>query len=169
MYISSDTSVWIDFKTLNAIWLPFKLNNHYVMCNDAIQDELLSPPELKNELLELGLIPVELNDSDLLLVYEYRAKYTRLSAYDTFAMAIAKNRDYVLLTGDGNLRKAATEEGIMVKGTLWIFDELFKEGRLTEDEYLQYLEEIEKYNGRQIRLPSTEVQKRIHMLKGLRG
>lgn len=165
MYISSDTNIWIDFKTINAIELPFKLHNHYVMSNDAIQDELLSPHELKDELLGLGLIPIELNDSELLLVYQYVFKYTRLSAYDTFAMAIAKNRNYILLTGDGNVRKAAIAEGVVVKGTLWIFDELFNKGYLTKAEYFQYLKEIQKHNKRQIRLPSVEIQKRIDMLK----
>ncbi|MDD2402258.1 MAG: hypothetical protein PHI90_04335 [Clostridia bacterium] len=165
MYISSDTNIWIDFKTINAISLPFKLQNNYVMSNDAIQDELLSPYELKDELLCLGLIPINLDDSDLLLVYQYGSKYTQLSAYDTFAMAIAKNRNYILLTGDGNLRKVALAEGVMVRGTLWIFDELFSNGYLTKIEYLQYLKEIKKYNGRQIRLPSVEIQKRIDMLK----
>lgn len=165
MYISSDTNIWIDFKTINAMSLPFRLQYDYIMSNDAIQDELLSPPALKDELLGLGLISTELDDSDLILVYQYGSRYPQLSAYDTFAMAIAKNRNYILLTGDGNLRKAAMTEGILVKGTLWIFDELFGEGHLTKAEYLQYLKELQKYNGRQIRLPSIELRKRIDMLK----
>lgn len=165
MYISSDTNIWIDFKTINAMWLPFKLHHDYVMSNDAIQDELLSPLELKDELLDLGLIPMELDDSDLLLVYNYASKYSQLSSYDTFAMAIAKNRGYILLTGDGNLRKAAISEGISVKGTLWILDELFNNGHITKVEYLQYLKELQKYNGKQIRLPSVELERRIERLK----
>lgn len=165
MYICSDTNIWIDFKTINAISLPFKLHNDYVMSNDAIKDELLSPPELKDELLDLGLIPIELDDSDLFLVYQYGSKYTPLSAYDTFAMAIAKNRNYILLTGDRNLRKAAITEEVTVRGTLWIFDELFGEEHLSKAEYLQYLKEIQRYNGKQIRLPPVEIQKRIDMLR----
>lgn len=42
MYISSDTNIWIDFKTINAMSLPFRLQCDYIMSNDAIQDELLS-------------------------------------------------------------------------------------------------------------------------------
>lgn len=51
MYISSDTNVWIDFKTINALALPFELHYDFIMSNYAIQDELLSPPDLKYELL----------------------------------------------------------------------------------------------------------------------
>lgn len=165
MYISSDTNIWIDFKTINALEMPFKLNYDYVMSNDAIQDELLSPTELKDELLSLGLTPTELDDAELLLVYAYGSKYPELSAYDTFAMAIAKKRSYILLTGDGNLRKAATAEGVTIKGTLWVLDELFKKGHLSKADYKQYLLELQKYNGRQIRLPAVEIQKRIDELK----
>lgn len=161
MYISSDTNIWIDFKTINALPLPFKLHYEYLMSSDAIQDELLSPPDLKDELLNLGLLSTELNDEELLLIFDYGYKYPRLSAYDTFALAIAKNRNYILLTGDGNLRKAAITEEIVVKGTLWIFEELLNDEYITKAEFIQYLKELQKYNGKQIRLPSDVLQKRL--------
>lgn len=165
MYISSDTSVWIDFKTINALKIPFKLNYDYVMSNDAIQDELLSPIDLKDELLRLGLIPIELDDAELYLVYAYGSKYPQLSVYDMFAMAIAKNRSFILLTGDGNLRKAASVEGVTVKGTLWVLDELFEKNHLSKEDYRQCLLALQKHNNKKIRLPVAEIQKRIDALK----
>ena len=165
MYISSDTNIWIDFKTINALSLPFELHYNFIMSKDAIHDELLSPPELKDELLGLGLIPTEIDDAELLLVYTYGSKYPQLSVYDIFALAIAKHRGYILLTGDGNLRKVGVAEGITVKGTLWIFEELFAKGHIDKANYLKYLKELQKYNGRQIRLPPAEIQKRINSLK----
>ncbi len=165
MYISSDTNIWVDFKTIHAMSLPFKLQYYYLMSNDAILDELLSPPGFKDELIHLGLIPTELDDAELNLVYAYGYKYPQLSAYDTFAMAIAKNRSIILLTGDNNLRKIALSEDVTVKGTLWIFEELFEKEYISKVEYLYYLQEIQKYNGRQIRLPAAEIQKRIDKLK----
>lgn len=125
MHICSDTCIWIDFLTISALELPFRLDCKYFMSRDAIQDELLSSASLKAELKELGLIPVELNDEELSLVYEFGERYSRLSTYDTFALAIAKQREYLLLTGDNNLRLAADNEGVAVKGTLWVLDELF--------------------------------------------
>lgn len=165
MYISSDTNVWIDFKTINALALPFELHYDFIMSNYAIQDELLSPPDLKYELLRLGLIQTELDNTELNLVYSYTSKYPQISSYDAFAMAIAKNRNYALLTGDGNLRRAALAEGVTVKGTLWILDELYAKDCLNRAECLQHLHELQKYNGKQVRLPAAEIQKRIDMLK----
>ncbi len=47
-YISSDTNVWLDFVTIDRIDYPFRLPYTYLMNNDAVQDELLSPPGLEN-------------------------------------------------------------------------------------------------------------------------
>ncbi|MHB1454961.1 MAG: hypothetical protein ACYCYM_13540 [Saccharofermentanales bacterium] len=80
-------------------------------------------------------------------------------------MAIAKNRSFILLTGDGNLRKAALTEGVAVKGTLWVLDELYEKYHLSKDEYEHYLIELQRYNNRKIRLPGAEIQKRIDALK----
>ena len=37
-FISSDTNVWIDFCTIDKLYLPYT----YIMNNDAIEDELLN-------------------------------------------------------------------------------------------------------------------------------
>ena len=49
-YISSDTNVWLDFATINRLEIPFKLPYTYIMNEDAITDELLSPKELRDNL-----------------------------------------------------------------------------------------------------------------------
>ena len=42
-YISSDTNVWIDFMAIDKLELPFLLPCTYIMSDDAVNDELLSP------------------------------------------------------------------------------------------------------------------------------
>ncbi len=61
-YISSDTNVWLDFVAINKTDIPFKLPYTYIMNEDAIEDELLSPKGLREKLLSLGLKPVELSE-----------------------------------------------------------------------------------------------------------
>lgn len=165
MHICSDTCIWIDFLTIGALKLPFRLDFKYFMSDDAMQDELLSPVGFKAELLEMGLIPVELDDKELVLVYEFTEKYPRLSTYDSFALAITKQRNYTLLSGDGNLRLAADNEGIPVKGTLWVLDELLSKQLITLDDYKGYLTELSRFNGGIIRLPEDEIRKRLDGLK----
>lgn len=90
-----------------------------------------------------------------------RAKNKRLSVYDCLALAIAKFRGIVLLTGDRRLRQTAEKEGVMVHGSLWIFDELLRCERITADEYKHFMLELKKHNGDRIRLPESEIDKRI--------
>ena len=58
-YISSDTNVWLDFATINRLEIPFKLTYTYIMNEDAITDELLSPKELRDNLVGLGMHQVQ--------------------------------------------------------------------------------------------------------------
>ena len=88
-------------------------------------------------------------------------QHPKLSVYDTFALAIAKFRGIVLLTGDGRLRKTAAEEGVTVRGTLWIFDELIRNGKISEEEYRGFMLELKKQNGSRIRLPESEIDRRM--------
>ena len=160
-YISSDTNVWIDFSAVNALELPFRLDCTYLMSSDAIEDEWRSPRGRGTELLALGLQAVEITTDEFYYAEGLRGRYPRLSVYDTFALAIAKFRSIVLLTGDGRLRKAAAEEGATVRGTLWIFDELPRNRKLSQDEYRGFMLTLKQLNGNVIRLPAEEIEKRI--------
>lgn len=123
-YISSDTSVWIDFSAIDRIELPFRLPYTYIMNSDAINDELLSPVHLRGELLRCGLISVELTLEEFDLAEEFGPRYPNLSIYDRIALAIAKVRKIILLTGDGALRKAAKCENVGIWGTIGVLDQL---------------------------------------------
>ena len=106
-YISSDTSVWIDFSVIDRIEFPFKLSYTYIMNTDAIEDEILSPVGLGEQLKLCGLVSVEISIEEFFLAEKLSYTYPRLSRCDRIALAIAKIRRIALLTGDGSLRKAA--------------------------------------------------------------
>ena len=160
-YISSDTNIWTDFETINRLDYPFKLPYTYLMNNEAVNDELISPEGLGKRLVELGLQEIELTEEEFFLASEYVSKYAKPSTYDCVALAIAKNRNIVLLTGDKALRKAAKTEGVQVIGTIGILDKLYNESYVTKDEYKECLEELKRNNGGKIRLPEKELEKRI--------
>lgn len=144
-YISSDTNVWIDFHAINRIKLPFCLPYTYIMNNDAILDEILSPVGLAEE---------------------YGTLYPRLSVYDRIALAIAKVERIVLLTGDAALRKAANNENVAILGTLGLLDLLIGGEYIEESEYENCLQELLKHNGKQVRLPESEIRLRLEQCKG---
>lgn len=163
-FISSDTSVWIDFSTINKTELPFRLPYTYIMNKDAVEEEVLSPPGLGAELISYGLVPVEITIEEFFLAQRYGTIYNRLSRHDRIALAIAKSRKIILLTGDGALRKAAVQEEVTIMGTLGILDQLWEKGLINAAELRSCLEELSTHNGGIIRLPRAEIEHRLALL-----
>lgn len=164
-YISSDTNVWIDYMIIEKLDYPFRLSYTYLMNEDAIYDEILSPKGLKEQLLDLGLKGTELTEEEFYYALKIAEQHTKLSHYDCAALAIAKYRQIVLLTGDAALRKAALSEGVTVMGSIGILDKLFDQRLITNEEYKECLILLTKYNGRKVRLPQLELQKRLEQLE----
>lgn len=102
-YISSDTNVWIDFMKIHRLALPFKLPYTYIMNKDAMEEELLSPTGLRDELVQCGLVGVTIQIEEFELAEKFGQKYIRLSVFDRIALSIAKFRNITLLSGDGAL------------------------------------------------------------------
>ena len=163
-FISSDTNVWIDFSIIRRLQLPFRLPYTFIMSKDAIDGELLSPPGLGSKLKGYGLIPVEITIEEFFLAQQYGTQYIRLSTYDRIALAIAKERKIVLLTGDAALRKAAVQEGVAIMGTLGILDRLSSDGLIDDKELKYCLEQLKENNGGVVRLPMAEIEKRLAQL-----
>lgn len=131
------------------------------MNEDAVVDELLAPLGLGKELVKLGLQKVELTEEEFYLAEAYIGHYKKISIYDAVALAIAKTRGIKLLTGDGALRKAATEESVTVIGTLGILDQLYHEQLIEAHEYSYCLNELLRHNGSKVRLPEAEIRQRM--------
>ena len=160
-YISSDTNVWIDFVTINRIALPFRLPYTYIMNQDAIDEELLSPPDFKEQLISAGLVATELTDDEFFLAESYGTCYRKLSVHDRIALAIAKKRNITLLTGDQALRNAANNEGVSLIGTIGILDQLHDQELISTEEYVNSLKDLQAKNGTVVRLPARELSERI--------
>ncbi len=160
-YISSDTNVWIDFAIINRLDIPFSLPYTYLMSAFAVEDELLSPAGIKERLKGFGLQATELTEAELFLTIELNNRYIRLSSYDAMALAIAKVRNIPLLSGDGALRRAAEQEGVPLMGTLRLLDEARRIGKIDQEEYIEALKSLRDNNGKQIRLPAAELDRRI--------
>lgn len=160
-YISSDTNIWLDFMAIDRLGLPFRLPYVYLMDNDAIEDELLNPPDIGKELVKMGLQKTELTEAEFFLAEELTDRYAKPSLYDCIALAIAKMRRIILLTGDGPLRKAAKIEGVQVIGTIGILDQLVEGQYIALNEFRYCIKELLKHNGGKVRLPENELKKRL--------
>ena len=157
--------MWIDFAIIDRLSLPFKLPYIYLMNEDAVSNELLQPEGLGEKLTGLGLQAVSMIEEEFYLAEKLIEKYRKPSSYDCIALAIAKCRKIVLLTGDGALRKAAIQEGVEVIGSIKVLDLLFENTLIDSSEYLYCLEEFKRHNGEKIRLPVVALQERIDKLR----
>ena len=164
-FISSDTNVWIDFAIIDQLEIPFRLPYTYIMCEDAIHDELLSPTGLGEKLISFGLVPVAITIDEFFLAEDYGTLYPKLSIYDRIALAISKKRQITLLTGDRELRKAAKKEHVSFMGTLGVLDALWDSELITADELRICLQKMRTYNGGSIRLPDAEILFRLSSIQ----
>lgn len=89
------------------------------------------------------------------------AKARQASMNDCFALALAKQEQCPLLTGDMALRKAAEKEAILVQGTLWVVEQLITHDVLSVEEAQAAYDKMAKA-GR--RLPWTLAKQRLTQL-----
>ncbi len=87
--------------------------------------------------------------------------YAKTPIYDCIALAIAKERGLVLLTGDGALRKAAAQEGVEVMGTIDILDQFFEGEYIEGEEYKECIRRLMEKNGGKGRLPQGGAREKI--------
>ena len=161
MFISSDTNVWIDFQEIGHLDHPFRLDFEYYISRDTFREEFLKSESMKNDLVNLGLQHADVTDEEFMEAIAFQACYQELSLYDTFALAIAKLRGWTLLTGDMPLRKAAVKEGVEVHGTIWVYDQLKAQGKMTDDVYDSVIGElVDAVKNGHCRLPIAELLKR---------
>ena len=164
-YISSDSNVWFDFNTIGRIDVPFRLPWKYLMNQDAIEDELLYPSGLKTNLIHLGLEATELSEKEFYFALEISDHHPQLTKYDSSALAIAKMRKIVLLTGDAKLRRVALDEGVTVIGTIGVLDKAVELNVISNDEYRDCIQSLIANNGQEIRLPLAELEKRLDEIR----
>lgn len=107
------------------------------------------------------MLGVEITTEELFYADELSGKYRRLSVYDRIALAIAKKRKIILLTGDNALRKAAASEKVKVIGTIGLLDRLLIENCIDKKEYRDCLMRLKSLIGNGIRLPEEEIDDRL--------
>lgn len=123
----TDTNIWIDLDAGGIIHEAFQLLLPFI-APDVVIAELQAPDG--RALVSLGLQQEELAGDEVRLVIQLASRYPAPSRVDLFALALAKARGAVLLTGDRHLRKAAEQEKVPVHGTLWYWTNWFDSGPL---------------------------------------
>ena len=154
VYIS-DTNIWIDFRNaglLDALFdLPFQLcSTDFVLFE--LQD--FDPQAL----LAKGLVVHGLDESATARLFGLMTAHNNSSLADVSCYLLAQETGHPLLTGDGRLRKQATQDGLQVFGALWLLDQLVAHKVSTPDAAAEGLKSM---LDRGARLPHAECQARL--------
>jgi len=115
MILVSDTSVLIDLERGGLLEALFALPHEF-----AVPDVLYDHEG--EGLVRLGLRVKEVSKEGVANALRYRQQRASLSVPDSFALALAKERQWLLLTGDGQLRDLAGGENVECHGVLWLLD-----------------------------------------------
>ena len=145
-----DTNIWIDLRAGCLLEGAFSLPLTFVVPDFLFEDELagFEGPDL----VRLGLVIESLTEAEVQTLEELSQGYSKPSRYDLAALALALSRKWILLSGDGDLRQAATQEGCEVHGTLWLMKLMVKHGSLTQSE-VETRVEMMRRSGRRLPRP----------------
>lgn len=126
MILVSDTSVLIDLERGGLLEAVFGLSHEFAV-PDVLYDREMRGA-WGERLLALGLQVVEVSAEGVGNALRYRRQCPSLSVADSFALALAKDQQWLLLTGDGRLRELADGETVECHGLLWLLDMLEEAG-----------------------------------------
>ena len=145
MLIISDSNIFIDMEVGGLTRQMFQLPEAIGTPNILYDEELANQ---HSELPALGLLIMNVEEEFMKLADQWQYSYPGPTFNDLFAMALAKQEQCPLLTGDRRLRKAAENESIAVYGTLWLMERLHTEGiihhKLAEQAYAEMQKEYRR-------------------------
>jgi predicted nucleic acid-binding protein len=154
----SDANIFIDMEAGGLVQAMFKLPETFAVPDILFMEELV---EYHPELPGHGLQVMSLTEETVAESMRLRQQHRHPSQNDLFALALAKQESCPLLTGDKRLRDVAKEEGVELKGTLWLIE------RMVEEAIISVNGAADAYAGmrhEKRRLPWAEVTKQLKRL-----
>ncbi|MDI9874100.1 hypothetical protein [Flectobacillus rivi] len=158
--VINDANILIDLIHLELIHLLFELKHLELKTTDFVFEEL---EEHQRAILQIfidqgTLEIIESDEMDLERIYNLLIQTSGLSFEDCSVWYFAKINDGILLTGDGKLRKQSTQDGVEVRGILFVFDVLLKTGLMNFSYAILKLNQLYQINTR---LPIKAKNERI--------
>lgn len=139
----SDSNILIDMEVSSLLEKMFELPYSFAVPDILYEEELC---DFDDNLKKFGLKVLPLTSSTM----EYRQKiiYPGASSNDLFALALARQENCPLVTGDRILREACKKEKVTIYGTLWVVDELVSCDIISEDEARESFEIMKEQKRR---------------------
>ena len=157
----NDANVLIDLVELDLVSefasLPYELHT-----TDFVLNEINEEQKIKIfPITEANKLNVILSDIvDLGKINDLLKLARGLSFEDCSVWYYSKKMNGILVTGDGKLRKTAQKDGIEVRGSIFILDELLKYELISFSIAIEKIRLLYELNNR---LPENELDKRIEL------
>lgn len=148
----SDANILIDIEKEELTSFMFSMDLKFAVPDILYQEELITH---HSHLLEYGLKIKSISSVYIAKTIELVHKYSKASRNDLLALALALQENCPLLTGDKSLRKAAENESVVVRGTIWLVTEMIK-AKIINQEIARSVYQKMKNNGS--RLPWEEIE-----------
>lgn len=159
--VVSDTSALIDLERGDLLELAFKLPLQLCVPDLLYERELAA--NIGPSLLGLGLTVESLSADAVGRAQEMWAQHKVLSLPDCLAFALAQERGWMLLTGDGALRAVAEAARLDCHGFFWLFDLVEAAKLVSSDVLATSLDKLSSHP--RCRLPARMTAKRLKALR----
>jgi predicted nucleic acid-binding protein len=152
----NDANILIDIIKLDIVdsFLALEFD---LQTTDFVFSELNDEQQI---VLQSAKLKIIITDSlnDYKAINSLLANNRGLSFEDCSVWYYAKKLAGVLISGDGKLRKKVSEDGVEVKGIIYIVEEMKKQQKITTQKAIIKLGELKELNSR---LPHNEIEKII--------
>lgn len=155
----SDANILIDMEEGGLLEAMFQLPYDFATPDILFYEEL---EEEHAHLPSLGLELKEVSSESMMYAMHLTGTYTQASRNDCFALALAKQEQCPLLTGDMALRKAAEKEAAIFKGTIWLVSQLVVHQQINTEQAREAYRQMQA-NGR--RLPWATAEQELEKQK----
>ena len=148
-YVINDANIFFDIINLGLIDAFFRLPYKFSTINYVLREvKNVEQYEVLQRYIENGMKIYEVDEVFKLIGANPQLR-NQLSVTDKLVILHTKTFEKaMLLTGDMRMRRDAESEGIIVKGILFVFDELVRNGIITDVIACEKLNELMQTNPR---------------------
>ena len=159
----SDSSVLIELAKRELLDRMFELRFQFAVPDLLFDEELIDLGAYsRQDLLSFGLLVEALDTEGVAMAISYQSRRTALSLVDSFALALAKQQGWELLTEDRVMRSVAQSEGIPHHHVLWVIDKMNSAGILSAAQLITTLEAMR--DDPRCPVPKRELTLRLNRL-----
>ena len=164
--VISDSSVLMDLAKTELVESVLALPFEFMIPDVMLARELLDLGRYKpDQLVRLGFKIGRLDGTESARAIDYfRRHRLQLSLNDCFAWRMAEVHRGILMTGDGDLRRLAVENGIEVHGVLWAIGLMADHATCRGKRLIGALDQLDA--DPLVRLPKSSIRALKEKIKG---